>query len=141
VLSEENAARHAELKIIDSVQWAEEFLLPGLEVTNKAESVTIHPTCSGRHLGLERSLTRIADALAERVEIPNVATCCGFAGDRGLLHPELTASATAAEAAEVKSEPTAKYISSNRTCEVGLERATGEPYGSFIYLLEEATRP
>jgi len=141
VLTEENAARHAELTVVDSVQWAEEFLLPTLEVTKKADSVTVHPTCSGRHLGLERSLTRIAGAVAERVEIPDQATCCGFAGDRGLLHPELTASATAAEAAEVKAEPTAKYISSNRTCEVGLERATGEPYGSFIYLLEETTRP
>jgi len=141
VLTEENAARHAELTIIDSVQWAEENLLPELEVTRKAESVTIHPTCSGRHLGLERSLTRIAGQLADRVEVPDDATCCGFAGDRGLLHPELTASATAEEAAEVKANPTEKYISSNRTCEVGLERATGEPYGSFIYLLEEATRP
>jgi hypothetical protein len=27
-----------------------------------------------------------------------------------------------------------------RTCQVGLERATGEPYESIIYLLEEATR-
>jgi D-lactate dehydrogenase len=141
VLTEENAARHSELTIVDSVQWAEEFLLPGLEVTRKAESVTVHPTCSGRHLGLERSLTRIAGALAERVEVPDTATCCGFAGDRGLLHPELTASATAEEAAEVKANPTDRHISSNRTCEVGLERATGEPYGSFIYLLEETTRP
>ena len=140
-LTEENSARHAELRIIDSVEWAGEFLLPQLEVTKKVDSVTVHPTCSGRHLGLERSLTRIAGALAERVEIPDNATCCGFAGDRGLLHPELTASATAEEAAEVKTEPTSKYVSSNRTCEVGLERATGEPYGSFVYLLEEATRP
>ena len=141
VLTEENALRHAELTVIDSVQWAEEQLLPSLEITRKADSVTVHPTCSGRHLGLERSLIRIAGVLAERVEVPDTATCCGFAGDRGMLHPELTASATAEEAAEVKAEPTARYVSSNRTCEVGLERATGEPYGSFIYLLEEATRP
>ncbi len=141
VLTEENAARHSELTIIDSVQWAEDHLLPGLEVTSPAESVTVHPTCSGRHMGLERSLTRIAEALAGRVEVPDTATCCGFAGDRGMLHPELTASATAEEAAEVKANPTSRYVSSNRTCEVGLERATGEPYGSFIYLLEEATRP
>ncbi len=141
VLTEENASRHAELTILDSVQWAEQHLLPELEVTRKAESVTVHPTCSGRHMGLERALTRIAEALAERVEVPNTATCCGFAGDRGMLHPELTESATAIEATEVKAAPTERHISSNRTCEVGLERATGEPYGSFIYLLEETTRP
>jgi len=141
VLTEENAARQAELTILDSVQWAEDHLLPTLKVTKKTDSVTVHPTCSGRHMGLERSLTRIAEAVAERVEVPDTATCCGFAGDRGLLHPELTESATAQEATEVRAEPTERYVSSNRTCEVGLERATGEPYGSFVYLLEEATRP
>jgi len=141
VLTEENSARHAELTIIDSVQWAEDHLLPSLTVSRKAESVTVHPTCSGRHMGLERSLTRIAERLAERVHVPDTATCCGFAGDRGFLHPELTQSATAAEAAEVRSVPTERYVSSNRTCEVGLERATGEAYGSFIFLLEETTRP
>lgn len=141
VLSEVNATRHAELTILDSVGWAETYLLPGLEVTRKADSVTVHPTCSDRHMEHERALIRIAETLAETVEVPNTATCCGFAGDRGMLHPELTASATRTEAAEVKASPTGRHIASNRTCEVGLERATGEPYGSFIYLLEEVTRP
>ncbi|MCB0867239.1 MAG: FAD-binding oxidoreductase [Solirubrobacterales bacterium] len=141
VLTGENAVRHSELTILDSVQWAEQYLLPGLEISNKAASVTVHPTCSTRHLGLERSLIRIAGQLAETVVVPDNATCCGFAGDRGLLHPELTESATSEEAAEVRANPTERHISSNRTCEVGLERATGEPYGSFVYLLEEATRP
>ena len=139
VLSEDNQARHAEIEIIDSVTWAER-LLENLEVTKKTESVTVHPTCSGAHLGLNKALARVAGELAEEVVVPLNATCCGFAGDRGMLHPELTASATDAEAAEVKANPTARHISSNRTCEVGLERATGEPYESIIYLLEEATR-
>ena len=140
VLTEENEARHAEVELIDSVAWAERFLLPELQVNHKVGSVTVHPTCSGRHLGLDRALARVASELAERVEVPTSAGCCGFAGDRGMLHPELTASATAPEAAEVRANPTDRHISSNRTCEVGLERATGEPYGSLIYLLEELTR-
>ena len=32
------------------------------------------------------------------------------------------------------------YLSSNRTCEVGLERATGKAYRSPILLMEELTR-
>jgi len=140
VLTEENEARHAEISVIDSVAWTEQYLLPNLELKRKTPSVTVHPTCSGRHMGLDRALVRIADELAEDVTVPPTATCCGFAGDRGLLHPELTASATEAEAREVKANPTTSHISSNRTCEVGLEKATGEPYGSFIYLLEELSR-
>jgi D-lactate dehydrogenase len=33
------------------------------------------------------------------------------------------------------------HYASSRTCEVGLTRATGEVYRSFLYLLESATRP
>ena len=39
---------------------------------------------------------------SERVIVPLDAGCCAFAGDRGFLVPELTASATRLEAAEVK---------------------------------------
>ncbi len=140
VLTEENEARHQEISTMDSVAWAEQHLVPNLDIKKKTDSVTVHPTCSGRHLGLDRALVRVANELAEEVVVPTKATCCGFAGDRGFLHPELTASATKDEAIEVKANPTTNHISSNRTCEVGMERATGEPYGSFIYLLEELSR-
>jgi hypothetical protein len=32
-------------------------------------------------------------------------------------------------------------LSANRTCEMGLQQATGKPYESFIFTLEELTRP
>jgi D-lactate dehydrogenase len=140
VLTEENAARHGELEIVDSVAWVER-LLPELEVTRKLGSVAVHPTCSTRQLDLVTALATVAGALAERVEIPKSATCCGFAGDRGLLHPELTASATSEEAGELRGRRFDAYISTNRTCEIGLERGTGRPYRSAVQVLEELTRP
>ena len=91
-------------------------------------------------MGLEWSLERVAGAIAENVAVPASANCCGFAGDRGMLHPELTASATEEEAAEVDASPTDRYASTNRTCEIGMQRATGQPYEALIGLLEEATR-
>ena len=33
------------------------------------------------------------------------------------------------------------HLSNNRTCEIGLTRATGEEYESFLILLERLTRP
>jgi D-lactate dehydrogenase len=140
VLTEENATRHTEIEILDSVVWAERHLLDGLEVSSPVPSVTLHPTCSGRQMGLDWSLERVAGAIADQVAVPAGANCCGFAGDRGMLHPELTASATAEEAAEVGEAPTDRYASTNRTCEIGMQRATGETYESLIGLLEEATR-
>jgi D-lactate dehydrogenase len=86
-------------------------------------------------------LQRLAEALADEVYVPPSAYCCGFAGDRGMLHPELTAAATAPEAAEVNSRRFDAYVSSNRTCEIGLASGTGRAYRSIIQLLEERCRP
>ncbi len=59
--------------------------------------------------------------------MPPSATCCGFAGDRGISHPELTAAATRPQAEELSGRHFDAHLSSNRTCEIGLTRATGEP--------------
>ena len=139
-LADAAAERHPELEILDSVAWAQR-LLPNLTVREKLGSVAVHPTCSTRHLGLERQLREIADTMAGEVIQPIRATCCGMAGDRGMLHPELTRSATAEEAAELAGSSHDAYLCSNRTCEIGLQEATGEAYESFLIPLERITRP
>jgi D-lactate dehydrogenase len=124
---------------LDSVAWIHDELLPRLEPRRKVAAATVHPPCAARHLGLVGKLQGIAEALADDVHVPLVATCCGFAGDRGFLHPELTESATRAEAREVSGRRFDAYLSSNRTCEIGMQRGTGSPYRSPAQLLEELT--
>jgi D-lactate dehydrogenase len=141
VLSEENAERLAKLELIDSVAWAHDRLLPWLEVGGKVGAATVHPTCATRHMGLAGRLHHLAAALAEDVYVAPSATCCGFAGDRGISHPELTATATAPQAAELAGRHFDAHLCNNRTCEIGLTRATGEPYESIVILLERLTRP
>ncbi|GGV00875.1 oxidoreductase [Streptomyces litmocidini] len=140
-LTEDNRALHAELTVLDSLVWAADELLPRLEVRRRVASAVVHPTCSMRHLGDEERLTELAGACAEEVVVPADAGCCAFAGDRGMLHPELTASATAREAAEVTARPFDAHLSANRMCEIGMDRATGRSYGSVLLALERATRP
>jgi len=41
---------------------------------------------------------------------PAAAGCCAFAGDRGFLHAELTRSATAEEAEEVRARKFEAYL-------------------------------
>ena len=132
--------RHSQLEILDSVEWLER-LLPKLDLDRKLGRVAIHPTCATRHLGLAARFSAVAAEIADEVAVPAAARCCGFAGDRGMLHPELTASATAPQASELRERgPFDAYLSTNRTCEIGMERATGEPYGSIVLALEELTR-
>src|SRR3954452_7232696 len=139
-LTDENRERHEQLEILDSIAWAKR-LLPELEVKERLRSVAVHPTCSTRHAGLEWEFRRIAGAMAEEVVQPIRSTCCGMAGDRGMLHPELTASATTEEAAELADSNHDAYLCSNRTCEIGLQGGTGRAYESFLIPLERITRP
>ncbi|MFK0215795.1 FAD-binding and (Fe-S)-binding domain-containing protein [Streptomyces sp. NPDC004288] len=140
-LTRDNRELHAELTVLDSLVWAADELLPRLDVRRRVASAVVHPTCSMRHLGDEDRLTELAGACAEEVVVPADAGCCAFAGDRGMLHPELTASATAREAAEVTARPFDAHLSANRMCEIGMDRATGRSYGSVLLALERATRP
>ena len=93
-------------------------------------------------MGLVPKLTATARACADEVFVPVEAGCCGFAGDRGFTHPELTEAATRAEAAEIAAVgPCDFHVSSTRTCEIGMSRATGRAFRSFWSLLDEVTRP
>ncbi|MEE4492538.1 FAD-binding and (Fe-S)-binding domain-containing protein [Streptomyces sp. BE230] len=140
-LTEDNRELHRELTVVDSLVWAADELLPELTVLRKAGAAVLHPTCSMEHLDDVGQLRAIAEACAEEVVIPDDAACCGFAGDRGMLHKELTASATAKEAAEVNTREYDTYLCANRMCEIGMDRATGRSYHSALMELERATRP
>ncbi|HTU02689.1 MAG TPA: FAD-linked oxidase C-terminal domain-containing protein, partial [Candidatus Sulfotelmatobacter sp.] len=139
-LTPENQPRFDKLRILDSIVFVHDELLPRLRVVRKLGSVALHPVCGVLKLDLGGKLEAIARACSERVLVPAQAGCCGFAGDRGFLFPELTASATAREAAEVRAGEHDGYFSSSRTCEIGLTRATGHIYRSYLFLLEQATR-
>ena len=146
LLDPERRARHAQLRILDVMRFTTEVLLPDLPDAEKLGLTVLHPTCSMNTLGIAEDLQTRAGAVSEEVFTPITATCCAFAGDRGMLHPELTATATEEEAAQVAeriAEPVAGgvgFVSGNRTCELGMEHATGQPYESVIVTLERLTR-
>ena len=140
-LDPENRQRFDALTIVDSVEFAARTLLPALRIRRRQGRVVLHPVCSVVKMGLSDDLERIARACAGEVVVPVDAGCCGFAGDRGWLVPELTASATRCETDEVSALPVVDgCYSSSRTCEIGVSRATGKTYRSYLYLLEWASR-
>jgi D-lactate dehydrogenase len=139
-LTGDNQKKFDQLKILDSVAFVHDELLPRLTITRKVKSVALHPVCSLVKMNLSPKLTALASACSERVVVPLNAGCCGFAGDRGFLFPELTESATRLEAEELSKGSQDGFYSSSRTCEIGMTRATGQVYRSYLYLLEQATR-
>jgi len=143
-LSTENQRRFDRLRILDSIEFVHDRLLPRLEVNHLENSVALHPVCSVVKMGITPKLEAIARKCSGEVFVPPNLGCCAFAGDRGFMVPELTASATASEAADIKAHKHAHKhegcYSSSRTCEIGMTRSTGEVYRSYLYLLEKVTR-
>lgn len=135
-----DAGHYSALRIIDAVEFVSQHVMPRVEVKRRLPSVALHPTCSSTRLGFDDKLRMLASAVAAEVVVPQAWGCCAFAGDRGLLHPELTASATRAEAAELAGRTYTAYASCNRTCEIGMSRATGHQYRSILELVMEAVR-
>ncbi len=128
------------LRFVDATEFVRDRLLPALTVTTPVASIAVHPTCSTTALGVTDALVALARHVSADVVVPLDWGCCGFAGDRGMLYPELTASATAREAAELAEREFGAYVSANRTCELGMSRATGKPYRHILEVLEKATR-
>jgi D-lactate dehydrogenase len=134
------AASGRVLRVMDfPVFWARE-VLPGLPKPGRRPGTAVlHPTCTLVKTGGLPDLLRVARAHSDDVVVPAGAECCGFAGDRGFLVPELTRAATAREAAEVKAmaAPAGVLFSTCRTCEIGMGRAVGSPYRSVVHLVRE----
>jgi D-lactate dehydrogenase len=139
-LTADDLEKYDRLTILDPIEYLYSRLLPKLRIRQLNHSAALHPNCSAVKLGLAGKLEEIAKKCASEVFIPWNLKCCGYAGDRGLLFPELTRSASKPEAEEVLAKPRDGYYSSNITCEMGMSQATGKPYRSIFYLVEKATR-
>ena len=139
-LSPEDQELWKRLTFLDSIEFLHDILLPKLELHRIEEDVVLHPNCSARKLGLDSKMAAVANRCARSASVPLHLGCCAFAGDRGLLFPELTASATLKESAEVLAHDYDGYYSSNIPCEMGMSEATGKDYVSIVYLVERASR-
>ena len=102
-----------------------------IPVKHQVERMVLHPTCSGENTGANRAMEAIAQKIAKEVIVPADWRCCGFAGDRGLLVPELTANATSLESAEV-ADLDAVFVSNNQPCQIGMSQGTDRPYVSIL---------
>jgi len=69
--------------------------------------------------------------------VPQGISCCGFAGDKGFVLPELNASALSGLKQQVSG--CSQGVSTSRTCEIGLSRHSGIEYQHLVYLLDKCS--
>jgi D-lactate dehydrogenase len=131
-------ALDSRLNVTDSIDFIYARVLPKLQITPTAETVALHISCSASQLGQSAKLTQLLSACATNVIVPQGISCCGFAGDKGFIVPELNASALSELAQQVAA--CSQGVSSSRTCEIGLSQHAALEYQHIIYLLERCSR-
>jgi D-lactate dehydrogenase len=127
------------LRIVDSIEFLHDSVLPRLKPRQQAEPVLIHLNCGAFKMGLGDKMVGLARACAAVAVVPDGVACCGFAGDKGFTTPQLNDHALRQLARQVPAGCEAGY-SSNRTCEIGLADHAGVPYRNIAYLLDRTTR-
>jgi len=138
-LTPENQQRFDKIKVMDSITYISEMLLPKLKINYPKNNIVFHPVCSVTKMGLQQQLNKIGKTCANNYTIPFQAGCCGMAGDRGFYYPGLTQAATKYEAEEVNKKQYDGYYSSAKTCEMALSEATEHNYQSLFYLVDEVS--
>lgn len=128
----------SEIKLHDSVEFTNDFLLDRLQFRKVPETVAVHVTCSAVKMHISDKFKAVAEACAEKVIMPDDVHCCGFAGDKGFSYPELNRSALAGLKSSLPEDCTSGY-SNSRTCEIGLSLNSGISYQSLVYLVDRAS--
>ena len=125
------------MRLYEPSEFILEFLADKLEFHKTDTPVAIHLTCSMRLMHKTDKMLELARMCSTNVIVPEGVGCCGFAGDKGMTHPELNKYALRKLKAQVKGVPVG--YSNSRTCEIGLATNSGIPYVSIACLVNRCT--
>ncbi len=127
------------MHLYDSAEFVWEKMRDRLEFVQTDTPIAIHLTCSTRKMGIEEAVVGLAKLCSSRVLVPEGVGCCGYAGDKGMTHPELNAYALRKLRSQIEKSGVEVGYSNSRTCEIGLATNSGVPYRSIIYLVNSCT--
>jgi len=133
-------ARHLRdggLDVLDLADWLHRDVLGTVPLSPADETITVHVPCSGHVAGADDAFLEVARACATSVVPTPDVVCCGQAGDRGFLHPELPAASLHGLADRLPDDCQSGY-STSRTCEIALAERAGRPYRSLAHLVLSA---
>ncbi len=128
------------LRVIDPATFAARELLPRLDgrLRKRLAQVVMHPTCSELKRGWDTDLASAVRATTDKASLPSTTGCCGMAGDRGWLVPDLTASATAREAHAARDTGARVGACSSSLCAGAMSAAAGVEYRHVWRLLADS---
>ena len=125
------------MRLYEPAEFILGFLADRLDFHKTDTPVAIHLTCSMRLMDKTGKMLELARMCSTNVLVPEGVGCCGFAGDKGMTHPELNKYALRKLKDQVKGVPVG--YSNSRTCEIGLATNSGIPYVSIACLVNRCT--
>lgn len=128
------------IRVLDFVAFASQHLLPRLDLQPVYEHVYAYPVCSVQKMGLAPDFVKVVQQCAQAVSQPLMATCCGTAGDRGLMYPDLTEAALQDVQRQLHAEPVDVVCASSRSCEMGMDLHLPQKSVSLAHLLWAAVQ-
>jgi len=135
-ISKECSTKWKKLKFIDIIPFLNSITL---DINRKPlnSDIVLHPTCSTQKMGHIQIMESLAKRCAKKVTIPINSICCGFAGDRGLIVPDLTQNAVKNNKDQLSSEQRKlNGYSSSRMCEIGMSDSD-HSYTSIALLVRD----
>jgi len=135
-ISKEINAKLKMLKFVDIIPF-----LDSITKKNKHKpldrEIVLHPTCSTQKMEHTHIMESLAQRCAKVVTIPENSSCCGFAGDRGMIVPQLTKNAVKYNKNQFSPEQQKlNGYSSSRMCEIGMSDRD-QTYTSIALLVRD----
>lgn len=103
------------------------------KITKKYKRIALHIDCSTAKHSFNPEYLKLLDLCSEHVVIPEGIKCCGFAGDKGFIVPELNASSLSQLSTQVAECEIG--VTFNRSCQIGLTHHGKIQYISFVELM------
>lgn len=149
----EYAATHNQpiLSIFDMPAFVDSVLTPYLNFNKTTQKIALYAPCSTRNNVLknqttnwEQALVSLAQKCGAEIIMDSHVKCCGFAGNKGFLTPELNASALenfGINNGQNLFTEIRKGFSSSSTCEIGLSQKSGFSWQHIIYFVDSCSTP
>lgn len=128
------------VQLYESAEFIWKFLKDRLVFEKTDTPVALHLTCSTKIMKIDKIVHDLACMCSSKVLVPEGVGCCGFAGDKGMTHPELNKYALRKLRAQIQERGIEVGYSNSRTCEIGLQTNSGIPYRSIVYLVNSCTK-
>ena len=135
-ISKEIDTKWRKLKFIDIIPFLYSITK---DINHKPldREIVVHPTCSTQKMEHMHFIELVAKKCAKKVTIPENSNCCGYAGDRGMIVPQLTKNAVKFNKDQLSTEQQKlDGYSSSQMCEIGMSQ-NEQSFVSIAYLVRD----